>query len=143
MIWVDADACPVVQEITQIAQRRSIEVCFVASYDHMRTSPTFGKWIYVDPGQDSADLYLLNRCKPLDIAITHDIGLASLLLAKRVYVIAPTGKVYTEETIDTALTMRYYSAKERRKGNYGKGPKKFTQEDKDRFVQSLDSLLNN
>ena len=98
--------------------------------------------MFVDPGSDAADLYILNHIKPHNVLVTQDIGLASLVLPKGVYALSHMGKEYKEETIGTALDFRYLAAKERAKGNYGKGPKPFTSADRQRFSVSLCSLLS-
>ncbi|WP_396426757.1 DUF188 domain-containing protein [Lederbergia sp. NSJ-179] len=120
------------------------QVYFVASYDH-KPADIMDKdhWIFVDPGRDSADLYIVNHILPNNILITQDIGLASLVMAKNVHVLSPRGKIYQKESIETALEFRYLSALERRKGNYGKGPRTFTEDDRHRFVTSLCELLSN
>ena len=107
-----------------IAIKRNWQVIFVASYDHIPNKEgEYGEWVFVDPGNDAADLYILNHIKRHDVLITQDIGLASLVLAKGVYALSHKGKEYKEDSIRTALDYRYLAAKERAKGNYGKGPK--------------------
>lgn len=141
-IIVDADACPVKQEIADLAAHYQINVLFVASYNH-KTSNTYGyDWVYVDTGKESADLYIVNHSYRHDLVVTQDIGLAGLLLKKGVRVMTPRGKQYTEENIEMALEFRYLSAKERRGGKHTKGPKKFTQSDRDSFIFTLEKILS-
>ncbi len=64
-------------------------------------------------------------------------------MAKNAHVISPRGKTFKEDSIQTALDFRYLSALERKKGNYGKGPKTFTEEDRKRFIKTLFELLSN
>ncbi|MCR2820423.1 YaiI/YqxD family protein [Lederbergia panacisoli] len=143
MIYVDADACPVKSDIGLISKEFMIHVRYIASYDHIRKSvEESGEWIFVDPGKDSADLYILNKIRQGDILITQDIGLASLALAKGVYALSARGTEYEEESIQTALDFRYLAAKERERGNYGKGPKPFTIQDRQNFQKSLRRLLS-
>jgi uncharacterized protein YaiI (UPF0178 family) len=142
-IFVDADACPVKDEILHIANTYQIEVTFVASYAHVLNTKMDGKWVYVDTGKEEVDLYIINHAKMYDIVITQDIGLASLLLGKKMIVISPRGRQFFEETIDIALNMRYLSAKERRKGFYSKGPSPFTDEDRKNFTHTLEKILSN
>jgi uncharacterized protein len=73
---VDADACPVKEEIASFAESFHIKSLFVASYAHLANQP----WVYVDPDKESADLYIMNHVKNNDAVITQDIGLASLVL---------------------------------------------------------------
>nr|WP_246940436.1 YaiI/YqxD family protein [Bacillus pinisoli] len=142
-LFVDADACPVKNEILHIAASYEIDVIFVASYSHVMTNSIGGTWIYVDANKEEVDMYITNHSKRGDIVITQDIGLASLLLGKGIKVISPRGKEYLEETIGFALNMRYISAKERRKGNFSKGPSPFTNQDRNQFIQTLEKILSN
>lgn len=139
---MDADACPVKEEISLISRRYSFGVVFVASHAHRKSEPEAGEWIYVDSSKESADLYIMNHVRPSDVLVTQDIGLASLVLPKHVYALSPRGKAYKEETIATALDYRYLAAKERRKGKYGKGPKAFTQSDRETFSANFENLLS-
>lgn len=139
---MDADACPVKEEITEISKVHKLEVVFIASNAHRKANPEKGEWVYVDSSKESADLYIMNHIKTGDVLITQDIGLASIVLPKGVYAISPRGKEFKEETISTALDFRYLSAKERRKGKYGKGPKPYKSEDRERFVSTLSKILS-
>jgi uncharacterized protein len=140
---VDADACPVKEEITGISNVFGLKVIFIASNAHRKNNPDGGEWVYVDSSKEAADLYIMNHIKKGDVLVTQDIGLASVVLPKGVYAISPRGKEFREETISTALDFRYLSAKERRKGKYGKGPKPFTTEDRERFVSAFKKILSN
>lgn len=141
-IFVDADACPVKKEISTVAARYKIPVHFVASYAHMTTNHTEEKWTYVDSEKESVDMFIMNHVRARDIAITHDIGLASILLKKFVTVLSPKGKLFSEDTIETALYLRYISAKERRSGHFSKGPKPFSDSDRLHFIKSLEKILS-
>lgn len=91
---------------------------------------------------DSVDLFILNRIHTNNVLVTQDIGLASIALAKGVHVISPRGIIYKEESIQIALDFRYLSAKERRQGRYGKGPKPFTSVERNNFIQSFSGMLS-
>ncbi|WP_090831039.1 MULTISPECIES: YaiI/YqxD family protein [unclassified Bacillus (in: firmicutes)] len=142
-IFVDADSCPVKTEIVEIAKSFSVNVLFVASYAHMMNEYATATWKFVDSTKEAVDLYIMNHVKRGDIAITQDIGLASTLLPQGVYVLSPKGILYEEEKIHTALDLRYLSAKARRQGIHGKGPKPFTNSDRNRFVSELKGILSN
>ncbi len=141
-IFVDADACPVKREIVQIASHYLAEVIFVASYTHMKTEPEPGKWVFVDPVPEAADLYIMNRARKGDVAVTQDIGLASTLLLKGVYVLSPRGIPFNEKDMQGALEMRHLSAKARRQGKYGKGPRAFEEKDRQRFLKEFAEVLS-
>lgn len=140
-IVVDADACPVKKEIEIAALRFGIEVWMVASYDHRLTAGPAIKTIQVDRSDQSVDLYIANCIQPYDILITQDYGLATIGLAKQAYVLSNRGHSYTATTIDFMLESRHDQAKKRRAGKHTKGPKAFTAQDRDRFLQSLTKLL--
>lgn len=141
-VIVDADSCPVKEEIVEISGNFGVEVLFVASYSHMVNDDLGACWHYVDSIKEAADLFIMNQVQAGDIAITQDIGLASTLLSKRIHVLSPRGTIYHEEDIDSALHMRYLSAKARRQGKYGKGPKPFTEEDRMRFINIFTEFLS-
>ncbi|MDQ0414471.1 uncharacterized protein YaiI (UPF0178 family) [Mesobacillus stamsii] len=115
----------------------------MASYAHMKNDLQGQNWVFVDSYKEAVDLYLMNHVKKGDFAVTQDIGLASTLIAKEVYTISPRGSLYEENGIQTALELRYLSAKARRQGFYGKGPKPFTKKDREKFIEELNILLSN
>ena len=142
-IFVDADSCPVKEEIVEIASKFSIKVLFVASYDHHgMNDTTYADWKYVDSRKEAADLFIMNHTVKGDITITQDIGLASTLLLKGVHVLSPKGILYEEKEIQTALDLRYLHAKARKKGIYGKGPKPFNADDRTKFIMCLTKILS-
>ncbi len=140
---MDADSCPVIKEIVEIASKFSIEAVFVASYAHMKNDLQGQNWIFVDSHKEAVDLYLMNHTSKGDFAVTQDIGLASTLISKGVYTISPRGSLFEEKGIQTALDLRYISAKARRQGLHGKGPKPFTEKDRAKFIKELNILLSN
>lgn len=143
IILVDADACPVKEEISSIGHTYQMDVYFVASYSHVVKNEIKGTWVYVDDEKESADLYILNHARKNDVVVTQDQGLASMLVSRNVYVLSPRGKQYEESEMDMMLHMRFLSAKERRKGNYSKGPKAFSQQNRENFVHSFKKTLSN
>ncbi|CAI9388593.1 MULTISPECIES: YaiI/YqxD family protein [Bacillaceae] len=142
MVYVDADSCPVKEDIVEIASYYHYELLFVASYAHMMKENDEQKWKYVDSDKEAVDLFIMNATKKQDIVVTQDIGLASTLLLKQVTVLSPRGVIFEEKTINTALDMRYLSAKARRKGVYGKGPKPYTEEDCQKFRRNFIRILS-
>lgn len=107
----------------------------------MSNHPPEECWIYVDNEKEAADLYIQNHISKRDFVVTQDIGLASTLLPKEVSVLSPKGLVYKEKDMDSALQMRFLSAKARRQGQYGKGPKPFSNDDRQRFIKQFTELL--
>ena len=141
-IIVDADACPVKQEIIHIGQETLASVIFVASFAHYMSNFEGAKIIYVDQSDQSADLYIANMIRQGDIIITDDYGLAAILLKPSVRVLSFRGVEFTNENIQSLLSSRHESAKLRRGGQKTKGPKPFTKEDRENFVESLRKILN-
>lgn len=140
IILVDADACPVKEEISSISHTYHLDVYFVASYSHVVKKEMPGTWVYVDEGKESADLYILNHARKNDVVVTQDLGLASMLVSRNVYVLSPRGKQYEESEMELSLHMRFLSAKERRQGNHSKGPKAFSLQNRENFVHSFENL---
>lgn len=131
------------KEIVEIASRFSINTVFVASYAHMKNDLQGLNWVFVDSDKEAVDLYLMNHVKKGDFAVTQDIGLASTLLAKGVYAISPRGTLFEEKGMQSALEFRHISAKARKQGFYGKGPKPFIEKDRENFTKGLSMLLSN
>lgn len=100
------------------------------------------KWVYVDMSKEAADLYIMNHAFKGDIVVTQDIGLASTLLPRAVYVLSPKGILFEEKDILTALDVRYLKAKARKRGIYGKGPKPYKDEDRSKFIYQLTKILS-
>lgn len=140
-IVVDADACPVKKEIEQAARNFGTEVWMVASYDHRLKAGESVRTIQVDRSDQSADLYIANCINAGDVLITQDFGLATIGLAKNAYVLSNRGQAYSAQTIDFLLEKRHEQSKKRRSGQHTKGPRAFTGEDRNRFLQTLTKLL--
>jgi uncharacterized protein len=128
-------------EVLFLAQKYNIEIVFVSSYKHFSPSME-AKWIYVDTEKEAVDLYIINHAVTNDVVVTQDIGLASMLLNRGIYALSPRGKIYKEEEILNMLQFRYLYAKQRRQGMNTKGPKRFSQEDRNAFIQSLEKILS-
>lgn len=142
-IFVDADACPVQNEVIQIAGKYDVKVYFVKNYAHFSHEPLppHVEVIYVDKGADVVDFEIVARIRAGDIVITQDYGLASICLAKKAHVLHHKGFAYTNENIDRLLDVRHTNAKLRRAGYKTKGPKPFTDEERDIFQQAFESFM--
>ncbi|UUZ86760.1 DUF188 domain-containing protein [Paenibacillus sp. P26] len=97
--------------------------------------------VQVDRSDQSVDLYIINRIQAGDILVTQDFGLAALALGKKAFAMSVRGQQYTERTIGFLLERRHEQAKLRRGGKHSKGPKAFTEEDRQAFLHSLTKLL--
>lgn len=141
-IIVDADACPVKAEIRSVASRYGVKVVMVASFDH-RLQPENGvEIVQVDRSDQSVDLYIVNKIQAGDVLVTQDFGLAALALGKKAFALSNRGQLFSDRTMDFLLERRHEQAKLRRGGKHTKGPKAFTNEDRNEFLQSLTKLLS-
>lgn len=140
-IVVDADACPVKNEIIQIGRSFGAEVVMVASIAHRLQDEEGVTAVQVDDARESADLYIANRIARNNVLVTQDFGLATIGLAKGAIVLSNRGQEYTNETIGFLLERRHRLAKQRRGGKHGKGPKPFTADDRANFQQTLTKVL--
>jgi len=139
-VIVDADACPrTCLEILKASQKDfNFRLITVASFNHQIDSP---EHIVVGSGADAADFAIVNLVIAGDLVITHDLGLAALVLAKGAKALAPSGKVYSASSIDFWLEERALKAKLRRSGSRIKGPAARSYEDDMRFRESLYQIL--
>ncbi|OCA86430.1 DUF188 domain-containing protein [Pradoshia sp. D12] len=141
-VFVDADACPVKEEVLSVCKPYEVDINFVAAYTNTTDRYPDVTWKWVEPGRDAADLYILNHLKRHDIVITEDIGLAAGCLAKHAYVLTSRGKEITDNEIDSFLETRHLNAKARRSGKYEKGPRKIKDLDKNKFSEALQKILS-
>lgn len=142
-IFIDGDGSPVKEATIKIAEEQHLAVVIVTSVDHYtrKEYPEFVSFVYVDKGSDAADYKIVSLIQAGDILVTQDYGLASLVLGKKVRVLHQWGKEYTESNIDSMLEQRYHSAKLRKAGMRTKGPKAFTEEDRQNFCDQLRKIL--
>ncbi|HCM90782.1 MULTISPECIES: YaiI/YqxD family protein [Vagococcus] len=140
---IDGDGSPVKNEVIQLAKEFNLPVLIVTSVDHFTNKeyPAFVSFIYVDKGADGADYRIVKEIQEGDIVITQDYGLASLLISKKVRIFHHSGKEYLPETIDTLLTQRYIGGQLRKAGKRTKGPKAFTQSDRDHFTKIMTNVI--
>ena len=144
-LWIDADAAP--RDVKDICIRASdrlkLETILVANQriqlppGHKHLSA-----VRVDGGPDVADLYIAERAESGDVAVTADIPLAALLVAKGVHVIDPRGDVYTEESIGERLSVRNFMDGLRSTGVETGGHSAYGQKEKQAFANALDRALS-
>ena len=141
-IYVDADACPVVDIVEKIAKKYQISVTLLCDTNHILTSG-YSEVVVVGAGADAVDYKLISLCRRGDIVVTQDYGVAAMTLGKSAYAIHQSGKWYTDENIDQMLMERHLNKKARRAShkNHLKGPKKRTEEDDERFAQSFERMV--
>ncbi len=140
-IFVDADACPVKQEVYRVASRYSLDVTLVSN-SWMRVPEK--KWIaleVVEGAFDAADDWIVEHVQPHDIVITADIQLASRCLKEGAVVIGPTGKPFTEDNIGQAVATRNLLSALRGAGEITGGPPPLKKRDRSTFLQQLDEAI--
>ena len=140
-IYVDADGCPVVKQTETVAMKYNVPVTLICDTSHIIYSD-YSDVIIADKGADSVDIVLINRCAKGDIVVSQDYGVAAMALGKGAYPIHQSGKWYTDGNIDELLMKRYIGRVERRANKHIKGPKKRTEEDNIRYMESLERLVN-
>ncbi|NJP37707.1 DUF188 domain-containing protein [Alkalicoccus luteus] len=124
-VYADGDSIPVVPQLIKLSGQLGFKLVLVHSHAHTRASlPDSVKTIIVDQGADAADFRMISESAAGDIAVTDDLGLASILSARGVYVIHSNGIRFREEAADAVLEWRHAKKEARRRGNYGKGPSK-------------------
>ncbi|GIP20522.1 YaiI/YqxD family protein [Paenibacillus sp. J22TS3] len=141
-IVVDGDSCPVKSEIVFAGRKFQVPVIMVSSYDHVLQPGEGVTVVQVDRSSQSADLFIANIIVSGDVVITQDYGLAALALAKSCAVLSPRGESYHSGNIDYLLERRHFNAKARRGGKHSKGPKPFTDLDRESFLQELTKVLS-
>ena len=140
-IYIDADACPVKDEVYRVAARYGLSVTLVAG-SWMRTpeEPRIALRV-VGGGIDAADDWIVEHVGAGDIVVTADIPLAARCLAKEATVIGTTGRPFTTANIGDALAARGLHSELRELGERTSGPAPFTARDRSRVVQSLDDAV--
>ncbi len=141
-IFVDADACPVVGIVENIAQKHNVPVTLLCDTNHILSSD-YSEVIIVGAGADAVDYKLISMCHKGDIVVSQDYGVAAMALGKGAYAIHQSSKWYTNENIDRMLMERHLNKKVRQGShkNHMKGPRKRTDEDDERFAKSFEKLV--
>ena len=141
-IFVDADACPVVGIVEEIAEKYNIPTTLLCDTNHILYSD-YSEVIVVGAGADAVDYKLISICHKGDVVVSQDYGVAAMALGKGAYAIHQSGKWYTNENIDQMLMERHLNKKARRSShkNHIRGPRKRTEEDDVRFAQSFEKLI--
>ena len=140
-IFVDADACPVKDEVMRVAGRHGYKVYFVAnSWMRLDEGPLVER-VIVPEGPDAADDWIAERARSGDIVITADIPLADRCLKQGAAPVGPTGKRFTADTIGMAVAMRDLNAHLRETGEIGGGNRAFEKRDRSQFLQTLEQVV--
>ena len=137
-IYIDADACPVKQEVYRVAGRHGLKVLVVSNSPIAIPRDPLIERVVVAAGMDAADDWIAERSARGAIVVTQDIPLAARAVKAGAVAIAPNGKPFSEDTIGMALATRNLMDSLRSAGEITGGPRPFAPKDRSAFLQSLD-----
>ncbi|HUL04942.1 MAG TPA: YaiI/YqxD family protein [Candidatus Acidoferrum sp.] len=140
-IYVDADACPVKQEVYRVAGRYGLKVYVVANDVMAVPNDPLIERVVVGDRFDAADDWIAERVGRGSVVITADVPLASRCVKAGASVIAPTGRAFTEASIGMAVATRNLMADLRARGETTGGPRPFSRQDRSRFLSALDEAI--
>ena len=147
-IYIDADACPVKQEVYRVAERHALKgvalKVFVVSNSPIAVPRDMGDLIervVVGAGMDEADNWIAERARTGDIVITADVPLASRCVKSDAEVIAPNGRAFTKDSIGLTLATRNLMDTLRSAGEITGGPKPFSPRDRSSFLSAFDQAI--
>jgi uncharacterized protein YaiI (UPF0178 family) len=141
IIYVDADACPVKDEVYRVARRYRMRVRVVANAP-LRVPPGGLVELVVRGGFGAADDWIAGQAGPGDVVVTADVPLAARCLEKGARVLGPKGHPFSENDIGAALAMRNLMEELRQGGGVTGGPSPMTPRDRSRFLSRLDEAVN-
>lgn len=141
LIYIDADACPVKDEVYRVARRYEVRVLVVARTS-MRTPEHASIEMIECAGFGAVDDWIAEQAGQGDIVITADIPLAARCLAKEARVLDPRGEEFSENDIGSALALRELMAELRQDGTVTGGPAPMAPKDRSRFLSKLDEAIN-
>jgi uncharacterized protein YaiI (UPF0178 family) len=141
MVYVDADACPVKDEVYTVAARYGVPVTLVANSRLHVPARLRVELVVVPEGADAADDWIAERVRAGDVVITADIPLAARCLAAKARVIGTNGRPFSEDSIGSALAVRDLKSSLRDSGIVSRGPAPLAAKDRSRFLSKLDELL--
>ena len=139
---VDADACPVKDEVYRVAKRYGLQTLVVANSPMGVPRDALVELVVVGGDFNAADDWIAEQITAADIAITADIPLAARCLEKGARALDPKGREFTPDSIGDALASRELMAHLREIGDITGGPKPFTARDRSNFLQALDRLVH-
>lgn len=140
-ILVDADACPVKEEIYRVARRHGRPVAVVANGGVAVPADPLIRRVLVPDGPDAADDWIAARARAGAVVVTADVPLAARCVAAGAQVLAPTGRAFTAASIGEQLATRNLLTDLRSAGAVTGGPRPFAPADRSRFLQALDAAL--
>ena len=142
-IYVDADACPVREEVYRVAGRLAVDVVVVSNGSRPIRPPglPFVRMVTVADGPDVADDHIAERMTAADVCVTSDIPLASRCLAAGGRALSSNGRIWTHDNIGNAMASRAVSSHMREIGMQTGGPSPLSKADRSKFLSGLDTLV--
>lgn len=140
-IYVDADACPVKDEVIRVANRHRLTTFIVGNRLLGRADEPLVRRVVVADSPDAADDWIADAVKPHDIVITADIPLAARVIAKQATVLKPNGHPLDQNSVGLAVAVRDLNMHLRDGGLITGGPASFTRQDRSRFLDKLDTAV--
>ena len=140
-IYVDADGCPVKDEVLRVAERYGLTTTFVANMGLTLPQRDTVRLVVVSSGADAADDWIAEHVEEADVVITADIPLADRCLKRSATVLDPRGREMTDDDIGTAMAKRALLEELRGAGAMTGGPRPFEKKDRSQFLQSLDRVI--
>ena len=141
IIYVDADGCPVKEEVYRVARRHDLPVRLVANSWMRIPDDRRVKLKVVSGAFDAADDWIVKVVSAKDLVVTADIPLAARCLEKGAKVIGHRGRPFTEDSIGEALASRELMSQLREMGVVSGGPRPFAKKDRSSFLHSLDEAV--
>jgi uncharacterized protein YaiI (UPF0178 family) len=140
-IYVDADACPVKDEIVRVADRHGAKIFMVSDGGIRPSQYPNAELVIVDRGADAADDWIATHIQEADVCITNDIPLAARCLEQGALVIKSNGQPFTQDGIGMALANRELMRSLRESGEITGGPRPFSKSDRSAFLSRLETVL--
>jgi len=140
-IYVDADACPVKNEVYRVAERHGLKVFVVSNSPIAVPREPWIERVVVGAAMDAADDWIAERAGPRDIVVTADVPLAGRGVKAGATVIAPDGKLFDNDSIGLAVATRNLLHDLRSAGAVTGGPRPFEPRDRSRFLSALDQAI--
>jgi uncharacterized protein YaiI (UPF0178 family) len=140
-IYVDADACPVKQEVYRVAERYGLQTYVVSNSGVAVPRSPLIERVVVPQGPDAADDWIVERAAPGAVVVTNDVPLAARAVKAGAAVIRPDGREFTESSIGDALATRNLLDALRSAGEVTGGPKPFSPRDRSEFLGTLDRVI--
>ncbi|AHZ86433.1 YaiI/YqxD family protein [Bdellovibrio bacteriovorus] len=141
IIFIDADGCPVKDEIYKVAERYQLKVFVVANkYINIPANERV-EMVVASSGFDAADDWIVEQAGPGDIVVTADILLAERCVKRQVRALGPKGVEFTEDSIGSAVATRELMQNLRHMGEMRGGPAPMDKKDRSRFLGKLDEII--